>query len=88
MRRDATVRDARDRHESLADALGQIGAKIDNAQARLGEAREMAERREIAAMVRAEADELERVREGFIAATAPLIKAMQHRTPQPTFCRE
>ena len=79
-RRDVMVRDARDRVEALADALQGIGGKIADAEQRLGEAREIAERREIAALARVEADELERAREGFIAATAPVITAMQHVT--------
>lgn len=68
-RRGSAVHSARDQVEALADALRELGVRIDNAQIRLGEAREAVERRELAAAVRSEADALAKVREQFVAAS-------------------
>lgn len=78
LKRDENVRNAVDRHAAIIDALEALATKIMDGEQKLASARELVERREIAALARTAADELERAREGFIAASSPLISAMQH----------
>jgi chromosome segregation ATPase len=83
-RRDSAVHSARDQVEALADALREIGARIAAAEQRLASAREESERRELAALVRQEADALDRVRGEFSEVASRLVTAMQAtcaRTP-------
>jgi predicted nucleic acid-binding Zn-ribbon protein len=57
-RRDSFVRDARDQVEALADAVVEINSRISDAETKLASARDHAERAELAAGVRADADVL------------------------------
>lgn len=72
-RRDAAVRDAKDQHEAIADALAQLGAKITDTEARLAAARDAAARKEVALAVNAEADTLAAAIAAFADAGAKLI---------------
>jgi hypothetical protein len=77
LKRDENVRGAEDRAGALRDALTVLVAKISGVESRLGELRDAAERNEIAAAVRAEADTLEAAREQFVVAGTELIRGMQ-----------
>lgn len=76
-RRDAEVRIAVDRHAAIADALQALATKIADAEARLGELRDRAEREQIAAQVRQAADALAQAREEFNEVAAKLVGTMQ-----------
>ena len=76
-RRDLLVRDGRDRVEALGDALAQLGTKIADAEQRLGELRDRAEREQIAAAVRAATAELETARAEFNEVAVKLVGMMQ-----------
>jgi hypothetical protein len=75
-RRDGVVRDARDQTEALGDAVSQIGDKIAAAETNLAELRDRAEREELSANVRADADRLHDTALELAAAGGKAIAAL------------
>jgi hypothetical protein len=75
--RDAVVRDARERVETLTEALHSISTMHSNAQSKLVAARDAHDRQELASTVRARADELHTAAVALKQAGATAITAME-----------
>jgi hypothetical protein len=76
-RRDTAVRDARDQIESLDDALSEINSRISDAEAKLAELRDRAERAVLVAAIERDVAALTDARDAHAGTAERLIAAVQ-----------